>query len=448
MIAGPRWAKLALLPVLLVFLSLLTMAGLVRAQQQPAVESCNYDVGPGVPFVQLHFEASSQSAVAFTVYQGQTLFTVRKNTGFWDGSEWWVEVWTGLPNAKGTYWAEFDRLAPRCQPSSRPQPVAPAPNPEPSRWFTGESMVVRSSVEYVWLRGSPSPTSAAIRTIYSAGGLVIEQQDAARDNLGQWWWLVRDPISNETGWVEQAALEPGALPPTPTLLPTLDLPTLEPPVAPVDILPTVAPPDMVSPTLELPTVEAPVLETPLAPVDLVPTDIVLPTVEVPVVETPLAPVDLLPTDMVTGDMPLPTDAVPVAPVDLVPTVEAPVLETPLAPVDLVPTDIVLPTVEVPVLETPIAPVDLLPTDVVTPPEMGVWQLGSRVRIHPGIPYSWLRIIPSSESAWNYSVTRQELVIVGGQQSDGVQNWWNVAVPSAGANVVGWIEESALELISS
>lgn len=299
------FTRFILTSTLLVMLSLAAGAGLVKAQQAPpTVQNCAYDIRSGVPFVWLRFESSSQGSIARTVYPGQTSFTLRQDTWYWDGVQWWVGVFTNLPNAKSAYWVEFGSLTPRCQSPTVPPPTAVPSSGQPAAWYSGMFVLVRPNVPFVWFRAVPSPSNPSMNTVFSNAALLVAQSEPAIDNFGQWWWQVRDPASGKVGWVEEWALQPG---------------------------------------------------------------------------------------WGNGSSPVPPSPIP----------------------------------------------------------SGGWQIGNTVRVRAALPFSWLRTVPSSLAPSVFTAKpNQELILVSGPQSDGVQLWWSVIVPGLGPSITGWVEEGSLEFVRS
>jgi len=83
-----------------------------------------------------------------------------------------------------------------------------------------------------------------------------------------------------------------------------------------------------------------------------------------------------------------------------------------------------------------------PPPTVPPP---VWQPGDTVRVRSHVPFSWMRVTPSSHGDILFTVyPTQELFVQKGPQHDGVQNWWQVVLPNTA--VVGWVEEGSLQFV--
>lgn len=74
-----------------------------------------------------------------------------------------------------------------------------------------------------------------------------------------------------------------------------------------------------------------------------------------------------------------------------------------------------------------------------------WQIGDIVRVRLSVPFSWVRQMPSSNSAWSYTARPgQQLIVQQGPVNDGVQNWYQVGV--LGTGVSGWVEQGSLEFV--
>lgn len=193
------------LPVLVAvgLLIILSGAWTVSAQQpsQPAVEaSCPHALRAGVPFAWLRFEPSSFSGFSITLRPGQTVQPNDPPALRWDGSQWWIYVWpNSVPGNHGYFWVELNSLEARCQTTPPPSGMA--------NWKQGDVVRVRQSVPFVWFRGAPAPGNPPIHTVLPGTQLVIIQ-GASVDTFNQWWWQMRDPRVNITGWVEQNTVEP------------------------------------------------------------------------------------------------------------------------------------------------------------------------------------------------------------------------------------------------
>jgi hypothetical protein len=82
---------------------------------------------------------------------------------------------------------------------------------------------------------------------------------------------------------------------------------------------------------------------------------------------------------------------------------------------------------------------------VTPAPSGAWQVGDTVRVKLSISFSWLRQAPSSVSGVLATARPgQYLLVQQGPVNDGVQDWWQVFIPST--NAVGWVEANSLEFV--
>lgn len=173
----------------------------LAAQQQvpatPTLENCPYGIRSGVAFVWLRTQPSVFAPVAQTVYPGQATFQLYQGLVQWDGVQWWV--WASA-NGGNYNWVELNSLTALCQPSPTPG------GSEVANWQPGYIVRVRSTVPFVWFRAAPAPGNAPTYTVLPGAQLIVVQ-GAVKDSFNQWWWQVRDPRNNMTGWVEQNVVE-------------------------------------------------------------------------------------------------------------------------------------------------------------------------------------------------------------------------------------------------
>lgn len=199
---------------LLILLVVLLVTGAVYAQEtppQPTVDpTCPYVLKPGIPFAWLRFEPSSFAGYSVTLHPDETVTLNNPPTLSWDTVQWWVYVWPNASSAKGYYWVELGSIEPRCQ--------TPPPTPPPGKasWNPGDHVRVRLNVPFVWFRAAPAPGNPPIHTVFPGAQLVIVQ-GATTDSYNQWWWQMRDPATNITGWVEQNSVELVSSPPPPNV---------------------------------------------------------------------------------------------------------------------------------------------------------------------------------------------------------------------------------------
>ncbi len=73
-----------------------------------------------------------------------------------------------------------------------------------------------------------------------------------------------------------------------------------------------------------------------------------------------------------------------------------------------------------------------------------WGVGALLRVKASVPFSWLRVSPSTTARSILTVPRGDYLVVAGPtpQWDGVQWWWRVRYGA----VIGYIEQESLELV--
>lgn len=195
--------------LLLLFGGIVSSEAAIAQQSPPQPEVqvlCPHTLKSGIPFAWLRFEPSSFAGFSVTLWPGETVQLNNPPTLAWDNTQWWVYVWPNASSARGYYWVELGSLEPRCQ-----QPT-PTPISGQAPWQPGNRVQVKLSVPFVWFRAAPAPGNPPVHTVFPGTQLVIVQ-GASTDSFGQWWWLMRDPATGITGWVEQNSVELTSTPP-------------------------------------------------------------------------------------------------------------------------------------------------------------------------------------------------------------------------------------------
>lgn len=178
-------------------------------------------IAPGVPFVWLRTIPRPDSPVRATVMPGTALIVQavvepsvdQYNQVWWLvsapslGRVGWVEQTSlMLALATSTPGVTLTSTAILIRPPGTPTASASlAARPPAMTWVIPNVLFVKSSVAYISLRATPSPTGNVLDTL-QLGGLVIVRGAAYWDG-GQWWWPVQSAYSGVIGWVEQNAVE-------------------------------------------------------------------------------------------------------------------------------------------------------------------------------------------------------------------------------------------------
>jgi hypothetical protein len=164
-------------------------------------------VKPSKIFAWLRASPSSFGVPADYAPGGDLLY-VMSATPQSDGLQWWWRVRRAAGSIVG--WVEQDsvELAGAVPPTAAP-PTATlgtgGPLPAPVNWNIGQIVAVRPGIRFVWLRSDPVSNARVVGTIYT-GWLGVVADATPRWDGRQWWSLVRIPILNVQGWIEQASL--------------------------------------------------------------------------------------------------------------------------------------------------------------------------------------------------------------------------------------------------
>lgn len=199
------FTRLSVLVLVSLVLGLAATPWGASAQQPPALPAvqgnCPHALKAGISFAWLRFDASSHAAFGVTLLPGQTISLNDPAILSWDGVQWWLYVWpNAAPNVHGYYWVELNSIEPRCQPPTSTPPSGAA------SWSVGTVVRVRLSIPFVWFRAAPAPGNPPIYTALPGTQLGIVR-GAEMDTYNQWWWLMLDPRTGVTGWVEQNSVE-------------------------------------------------------------------------------------------------------------------------------------------------------------------------------------------------------------------------------------------------
>lgn len=147
-----------------------------------------------VPFVWLRAAPNSYAGVLLTVASGISL-TVANDNAVLDGQWWWL---VKHPGSGVTGWVEQASL----ELSTGPAPTTPPPAAQ--AWDIGAKIRIRPTIPFSWLRYTASSWAAAIYTAVS--GQQLEVVAVPQFDGIQWWWQVKVPDTQITGWVEQNSL--------------------------------------------------------------------------------------------------------------------------------------------------------------------------------------------------------------------------------------------------
>jgi hypothetical protein len=154
-----------------------------------------------VPFVWLRTSASSFAPVRYQTNSGGILSILGNDRAF-DGVQFWWSVRDIGSGAQG--WGEQNSLEAIASPPTT-TPGTPPATATAERWNVFARVRIKLSVPFSWLRNFPGSYASVNST--SPSGSTLEILGGPQTDTVQWWWLVRVPGTNNTGWVEQKSLE-------------------------------------------------------------------------------------------------------------------------------------------------------------------------------------------------------------------------------------------------
>lgn len=169
-------------------------------QPQPGNGAANWQQGNvvrvkfGVPFVWFRGQPFPGNAPIHTVFRGVDLVVMGGPSQDSYGQWWWL---VRDPRYSVLGWVEQNTV--------ELVGSTPNPNPAPSGWKSGDTVQVRYSVPFVWLRSTPSSNAPAIYTV-GPGQVMFLQDGPLSDNVQNWWRVIL-PYSGVSGWVEEGSLE-------------------------------------------------------------------------------------------------------------------------------------------------------------------------------------------------------------------------------------------------
>lgn len=272
----------------------------------------------------------------------------------------------------------------------------------PTATYTlGALLRVKLTIPYAWLRSAPASNGAVIDTA-QRGEFIIVASPAPSWDGAQWWWAVRRANGSATGWIEQNSIESATAQPTSTSAATPAGPT---------------PTSSQTPATWEP--ETQVILAPGVPFAWLRDD----ALSAANVRGTVLPGQLL---FIQGGTSLPRFdgiqywwLVRTNGISKIGWIE----QKSLQQITVTPT--------------------LIPTSV--PGQSAGWAAGTLLVIKSTVPYSLLRISPSSAAASRALLYPGSRLTVYNANAtwDGVQWWWQVAYPSL--NLFGWIEQNSLQL---
>lgn len=146
----------------------------------------------GVPFVWFRAQPTPGSMPIHTVFAGTNLVVMSGPSQDTYGQWWWL---MRDPRYSVLGWVEQNTV----------EVTGTTPAPVPTGWKAGDTVRVRNTVPFSWLRSTPGSASAVIFTV-APGQALILQDGPLSDNV-QNWWRVAIPYSGISGWVEESSLE-------------------------------------------------------------------------------------------------------------------------------------------------------------------------------------------------------------------------------------------------
>jgi hypothetical protein len=146
-----------------------------------------------VPFVWFRAAPAPGNPPIHTVLPGTQLVIVQGASMDFYNQWWWL---MSDPRNGITGWVEQNTVE---LVSSSTQPVLPAD------WRVGDTVRVRPTVPFSWLRYAPNSLANVVYTAWPRQEVVL-QQGPQFDNV-QNWWNVRIPGISVSGWVEENSLE-------------------------------------------------------------------------------------------------------------------------------------------------------------------------------------------------------------------------------------------------
>lgn len=164
----------------------------------------------GVPFVWLRTTPNSHSAVVTTVFpSNRPNIRVVGGNESWDGYQNWYYV-APITDLSKAGWVEQASL------NTRPNVDIPIPGGH-AEWFTPLSARLNSSLRFGWLRRMPSSYAASAATVYPGMLFTVLGTPGASYDGVQWWWYVHLELPSGVveGWLEQSAIKPSSIAPTP-----------------------------------------------------------------------------------------------------------------------------------------------------------------------------------------------------------------------------------------
>jgi hypothetical protein len=154
-------------------------------------------VKASVPFVWIRADMSAEPVTILGTYFPGTRLVIVAGPNLGPNQLYWQ---VRDPNSNTVGFVEQDSLE---FVRSRPNfTVSPLP---PSAWRAGFSVVVKSSVPFVWIRSEPNSNAGIVRTVNRGDALVLGEE--VRNDGVQNWRRVSIAQSPVTGWVEENALQ-------------------------------------------------------------------------------------------------------------------------------------------------------------------------------------------------------------------------------------------------
>ncbi|MEP7289873.1 MAG: hypothetical protein ABI947_29330 [Chloroflexota bacterium] len=156
-----------------------------------------------VPYAWLRSVPSSFGAVLYQTSAGANLSIQDKAQS--DGTQWWWPVRDITSSVVG--WVEQNSLELiGGVATATPTPIVTGtPSGAAANWQPTNIVRVKLTIPFVWLRSVPSSFGTVL--YQESTGILLTIQDKAQSDGTQWWWPVRDTVSNVVGWVEQNSLD-------------------------------------------------------------------------------------------------------------------------------------------------------------------------------------------------------------------------------------------------